>query len=272
MGSATGQVIKAVIVDDEASARRWLRTLCDRVDGLEVVAECATAREASLALRNQASDVLFLDIRLGPHTGFQVLNGLSFAAMPHVVFVTAHEQYAVKAFDRAAVDYLLKPVREERFRMAIDRIKRIVVNGRSGVVDPPARCSGVGALADVTLAARLPGASGHVIAEREGSFHVLDRGLITVLEADRNYILVWCRGDENPYRMRGTIYELHDALGGMPFMQINRSVIVNMTHSARIERDADSHFCFVMHGSDRHIRVGRSYHSQIAELIRGKIA
>ena len=116
--------IRMLIVDDETPARQWMRTLCAQDSRHPFVGECATASEASRALRTSSIDLLLLDIQLGAHTGFQVLDGVACSAVPNLVFVTAHDKYAVRAFDRRAVDYLLKPVREDRFRESLERVRR----------------------------------------------------------------------------------------------------------------------------------------------------
>ena len=99
----TSAPIRTLIVEDETPARQWLRTLCGRIPDVRIVGECATAADASRALRTSVIDLLLLDIQLGAHTGFHVLDGVAFSAVPNLVFVTAHVQYAVGAIDRRAV-------------------------------------------------------------------------------------------------------------------------------------------------------------------------
>src|SRR4029450_4446557 len=114
---------------DEAPARQWLGRLCSKAPDIQVVGECATAAEASRALRTTANDLLLLDIQLGPHNGFQVLDGVACSAAPHPVFVPAHDQSAVRAFERPPIDYLLKPVPEDRFRESLERVRRHLKGG-----------------------------------------------------------------------------------------------------------------------------------------------
>lgn len=102
-------MIRTLIVEDELPARQWLRTLCDRVSGIQVVKECATAAEASRTLRERAIDLVLLDIELGPHNGFEVLDHMPDSGEPHLVIVTAHDEYAVRAFENRAIDYLPSP-------------------------------------------------------------------------------------------------------------------------------------------------------------------
>ena len=122
-------VIRTLIVDDEAPARQWLRSLCSKNPLLQVVGECSTAADAAQRLRTTQVDLLLLDIRLGPHNGFQVLEHVPPTVTPLVIIVTAFDEYAVRAFEKNAVDYLLKPVSEERFRASIERVRRQLGTG-----------------------------------------------------------------------------------------------------------------------------------------------
>jgi DNA-binding response OmpR family regulator len=115
--------IRAVIVDDEPLARARLRTLLARHPDMQVVAECAEGTDAVCAIARTRPEVVFLDIEMTETGGMEVAAGLASDPPPAVVFVTAHERYALEAFDVRALDYLLKPFEEERFRATLDRIR-----------------------------------------------------------------------------------------------------------------------------------------------------
>lgn len=116
--------IRTIVVDDEPLARERLRQWLAREPGFVVVAECSQGREAVEVLRRDRPDLVFLDVQMPGLTGVQVLEALGDAAPPAVVFVTAHEHFAVDAFEIQAVDYLLKPVSRERFKTALERVSR----------------------------------------------------------------------------------------------------------------------------------------------------
>jgi two-component system LytT family response regulator len=258
--------IRTLIVDDEAPARQWLRRLCSKAADVQVVGECATAGEASRALRSTAIDLLLLDIQLGPHNGFQVLDGVPFSAVPQLVFVTAHDQYAVRAFDRRAIDYLLKPVPEDRFRESLERVRRHLRGGLASEVQAAMR-EMIGPLERTLLAQRVRRHIERLTAERDDAYRVIECRTIATLEAQGNYVQVTEAGDPRPSLMRGTMQSIHDVLDPELFVRVNRSVIVNLSYVERIERDVDSHLVFVMRDG-RRFNVGRTFHAQVAQLLR----
>ena len=127
----TAPAIRALIVDDEPLARARLRTLLARQPDMQVVAECAEGTEAARAIARTHPEVVFLDIEMTETSGLEVAAGLAIDPMPAVVFVTAHERYALDAFDVRALDYLLKPFEEERFRATLDRVRAYTTAMRS---------------------------------------------------------------------------------------------------------------------------------------------
>src|SRR5215211_8744955 len=120
-------VIRAVIVDDEPLARRGIRARLERAGGYTVVAECASGREAVAAIREHAPSVVFLDVQMPGIDGFGVVDEIGADRMPVVIFVTAYDTHALRAFEAHAFDYLLKPIDDDRFASTIDRAKKRLV-------------------------------------------------------------------------------------------------------------------------------------------------
>lgn len=259
--------IRTLVVDDEQPARRWLRVLCDRIGGLEVVGECATVDEATHALRRRGVDLLLLDIQLGPRSGFQVLDGLAFTDVPHLVFVTAHDRYAIRAFEHRAIDYLLKPVREDRFRDTVTRVRAAMDNGARSE-SQAAMPEVVGPLDRSLIAARGRGYSTRLIAERANAYRVIECARIVLIESDGNYLHVTEQGEAEPASLRGTLQSVAGVLDPADFLRINRSTIVHLAYVAGIERDDEGRLVFSMHGMDHALRVGRSYHSRVIERMK----
>lgn len=259
--------IRTLIVEDEAPARQWLRTLCGKTVDVQVVGECATAADASRFLRTHAIDLLLLDIQLGPHNGFQVLDGVPFSAVPHLVFVTAHDQYAVRAFDRRAIDYLLKPVREDRFRDTLERVRRQLRGGLTSEVQAAVRET-IGPLERSLISQRSRAYTQRLTAERDDAYYVIDCATIVMLESEGNYVRVTQVDDSRPALLRGTLQSVGEVLDPELFVRVNRSVIVNLNYVDRIERDADSHLVFVMRGRGRSFNVGRTFHPHIAQRLK----
>ena len=121
--------IRTLIVDDERLARQKVRTLLEDDEEIEVVGECANGTEAIAAVRKQKPDLLLLDIEMPGHNGFEVLQRLRSERLPMVVFITAHDEYAVRAFEVEAVDYVMKPFDRKRFHDALRRAKRQLNDG-----------------------------------------------------------------------------------------------------------------------------------------------
>lgn len=119
-------MIKALIIDDEIHARMEMQALLEEIDSIKVVGTCGNAVEALKAINTKRPDVLFLDIQMPVINGFEMLNMVTRENMPHVVFVTAYDQYSLKAFEEKTLDYLLKPVEKERLQKTIAKIEQIM--------------------------------------------------------------------------------------------------------------------------------------------------
>jgi two-component system, LytTR family, response regulator len=258
------KMIRTLIAEDEAPARQWLRSLCARHRDLTLVGECASVSEASQKLRSTAVDLLLLDIHLGPHLGFRVLDGVPASSVPLVIVVTAHDRYAVRAFEKNAVDYLLKPVSEDRLAMALDRARRRLHAGLTSEMRAEIQAA-LAPLHELLLRGAETAPAPRLIAESEGVLHVLDPREIELIESDGNYVKMHTR--EGCYTMRSTMQAMEESLAAHLFIRLSRSVMVNTAFIARIERDADSVYEFVMRNG-RNVKVGRSYRQPIAELIR----
>lgn len=124
-------MMRAIIVDDELHAREELRSLLDETAAFEVVATCANAVEALQAIRREKPDVVFLDIQMPAVSGFELLSMIDDEELPNVVFVTAHDEHALRAFEERALDYLLKPVSRDRLAKTVERLQRLPGHGRT---------------------------------------------------------------------------------------------------------------------------------------------
>ena len=118
--------IRTVIVDDEPWARKRIETLLGNEADFEILRTCSNGDEAIEAISTLAPDVVFLDVQMSGVDGFDVVDAIGVDAMPYVIFATAHQEYALRAFDAQALDYLLKPFDEDRFRRALDRVRKDV--------------------------------------------------------------------------------------------------------------------------------------------------
>src|SRR5215469_189924 len=209
--------LRTVVVEDERLARRKLVMLLSTEPGIELVGECGTAEDAVNLLRNERPDLVFLDIQLPGMDGFEVLQHAGLENIGHVVVVTAHDRYALKAFDVAAIDYLLKPYDRTRLRQTLARVE-----GR-GTSDLHGRL--------LALAERLGSGSErvHRLVIREGErIRFLDVGSVDWFESADNYVKV--RVGSSEHLVRTTLQRLEQRLDPAHFVRIHRRIIVNLDH------------------------------------------
>ncbi len=213
-------ILRALIVDDEAPARRRLRRVLERIGGVDVVGEATDGADGTDALKTLRPDLLLLDIDMPERDGLQLA---ALAPTTHVIFVTAHAEHAVEAFELAAVDYLLKPVREARLREALERV-------RSRSAPPP------GAHLAEALRALLP-AEPPVprLSAAEGDIvHVFDARTIDRLSAANRYVSLVHDGRE--YLLDESLNTLEERLRPYDFVRVHRAELINLKHVRRLRR------------------------------------
>ena len=230
-----------IIVDDEPAARRTVRECCDREPDLRVVGEYGDSRAALEAIRVQPPHVLFLDIQMDSMTGMALARSLEPENLPLIVFVTAYDHYALEAFEVSAVDYLLKPFDDARFKATVARVRRR--HESSGSFDRQGALSALleqlerGARADVQP---------RVLAESGSRMHMLDVAQVEVLESDRNYVRLTIGRDT--FHARSTLQQAEKSFHSQPMLRISRSCLVNMRHVKEVSRTPRGDFILVVNG------------------------
>jgi two-component system LytT family response regulator len=210
--------LRVAIVDDEELARGLLREMLGAHPEMEIVAECANGFEAVKAIADTRPDLLFLDIQMPKLDGFEVLELID--PGPAVVFVTAYDQYAIRAFDAQAADYLLKPFSAERFERALERAK-----SRWGERHAAPR---------ELAAARPPEQRPERVVVKDGTrVHVIPLEKLDYVEAQDDYVALHSGG--KTYLKQQAIAAVEAALDPARFVRIHRSAIVNLERVARIE-------------------------------------
>lgn len=232
--------MRVLIVDDEAPARARLRRLLETVPGVEVAGEARNATEALERTAELAPDAVFLDVQMPGPSGLDVAASLPEPA-PVVVFVTAFDQYALDAFDTAAVDYLLKPVDPARLARALQRVRERVAP------------------------ARRPGPTNLLIPDR-GRTHVVPVNEITWLEAADNYVVVHA-GSRAPL-MRRTLAALLDDLGPA-FLRVHRSAAVALAQVTAVEPRDKGDAMVVLRGDVR-VACSRQHRATLAQRLSGR--
>ncbi len=210
--------IRTLIVDDEPLARERIRTLLQAEPDIEVVGECANAEEAVTALKQQGPDLLFLDVQMPGMDGFEVLHSVEPERLPLVIFVTAYDQHALKAFEVHALDYLLKPFKQARFRQTVQRARQLLGNR-----DAAAASKNLLALLGQTLPpehlTRIPVRNGDRVV-------FVKTSQLDYIESAGNYVVLHS-GKEN-HVVRETLTALEQKLDPKQFIRISRSALVNV--------------------------------------------
>jgi two-component system LytT family response regulator len=211
--------IRTMIVDDEPLACERIRMLLHGEPELEIISECRNGKDALQAIEKLKPDLVFLDVQMPELTGFEVLDRLDPARMPVVIFVTAYDQYALKAFEVSALDYLLKPFDRERFKRALDRARAELERRTTGAVNEKV----------LRLLSEMQRSKKYVdklIVRAGGRVLFLRADEIDWIEAAGNYVRLHAGKEE--YLYRETMTKLEEQLNPDRFARIHRSTIVNI--------------------------------------------
>ena len=226
-----------MIVDDEVLARRNLSSLLDLEPDFEIVGECEHGDTALQAIETTHPDLVFLDIQMPGLDGFEVLGGMRPERMPLIVFVTAYDQFAVKAFEAQALDYLLKPFRRERFHASLDRVRRALAARQPGTVSSTASAQSM------------------IVKSRDKlafvSFETLE-----FVRAAANYVHLHLH--DTTYQVRERMAVMEERLPAERFLRIHRSYIVNVAAIKELYAAGGGEYMISLR-SGRHLPVGPSY-------------
>jgi two-component system LytT family response regulator len=245
-----------MIVDDEPLARRRLRSLLAGEQDVEIVGEYGNGRDAVQAIRESRPDLVFLDIQMPELDGFGVVREVGVSEMPAVVFVTAFDEYALKAFEVHAFDYLLKPVDRERFASTLDRARsRVRGDGARGLGD---RLEAL--LAEVAQRRQEPR---RLPIRKDGRIFLVRPEDIDWLEADGNHVRVHI-GKES-HLIRETLSGLESRLPEREFLRIHRSTLVNIARIREIQPWFQGDYVLLLHDGTR-LTSGRSYRDRVRSL------
>lgn len=211
--------LRVFVVDDEAPARRKILRFLSRDPEVTLVGEAATGAEAVQRIQQTRPDLIFLDVQMPGMDGFEVIRALEPGPMPSIVFVTAHDQYAIQAFDVHAFGYLLKPFDETRFAKVLsDAKKHLSLEDKSELAAGLKRL-----LEEVQRAQQRPA---RLLIQQDGRAFFLAAEKIDWAEADRNYLKLY--SSAQTYSLRGTMESLEEKLDPAHFLRLNRSCLVRI--------------------------------------------
>jgi len=250
---------RVLIVDDEAPARRKILRLLREESSVEIAGEADSGETAVAAIKKQHPDLVFLDVQMPGMDGFSVIQSLQAAkiAMPRVVFITAHDRFALRAFEVHAFDYLLKPVSEARFREALARARIQHEQSADGFA------SRLGAMLEQLQ--REKSLPDRLLVEADSRAIFVAVKEISWVEADRNYVLLHC--GKKTHTLRSTLDALQNMLDPKLFVRINRGTLVRLDAIRELLSWFHGEYKIMLHDNTE-LRWSRRYISQRPELLK----
>ena len=252
--------IRAAIVDDEPLARRRIRNLLAEAPDVEVVAQCANGKDAIESLEESPPELLFLDIQMPEVDGFDVLQAIGVGRVPAVIFVTAYDQFAVRAFEAHALDYLLKPFDDERFAAALERARERIRQQQRRDLDRRPQALLENVRGDQGYLRRLVVPSGH-----RSIFIRTEQ--IDWIEAEGNYVRLHV--GSRTYLLRENLTRITSALDPETFCRIHRSTTVNIDRIQAVESLFHGEYLVVLQDGTK-LASGRSYRRSLHALMGKK--
>lgn len=269
------QTIRTILVDDEPLALEGLQVRLKAFEDVDIIASCPNGRKAIEAIRKQKPDLVLLDIQMPGFDGFDVIRALVGDHMPLVIFVTAHDQYALKAFEAHALDYLLKPVDDAKLKAAIHRVRKVMYQRRiiaqnaklvkliETMEDPPKVI--LSAILEKPESVKRP-------ALYDRHLNIKDRGRITRVEVDGidfidaagDYMCIHTR--EKTHILRATMKEMEKRLDPKMFQRVHRSAIVNLECIKELVSHANGEYFLFLEGGGQ-VKVSRSYKNVIGRFL-----
>jgi two-component system, LytTR family, response regulator len=249
--------IQVLVVDDEAPARRKILRLLRQEPDVRVVGEAGGAESAIAAIEKHRPDLVFLDVQMPGMDGFGVVQAIPAKEMPRVVFVTAHDQYALRAFEVHAFDYLLKPFGEERFRTVLQRARELNAQSSDGF---GARIQDL--LRQLERERSFPD---RLLVHENARAHFVPIREISWIEADRNYLILHC--GVKTHTLRGTLESIASSLDPKIFVRINRGRLVRLDAVRELVPWFHGEYKVILK-DETELRWSRRYVKQRPELLK----
>jgi len=249
--------LRVLIAEDELLSRKRLRQFLEAEALTEIVAECVTGQEALNAIRQTHPDIVFLDVKMPDLDGFGVIKGLTGVPLPVIIFVTAYDRFALRAFEVHAADYLLKPFDRERFQLALERARERLKRNRDARNNQP--------LSEVLAALeKRPKRLERLTIQSQGRISFVNTTEIDWICAADNYVELHV-GDATQL-LRRSISALADELANNQFVRISRSHLVNLDRIKEIRSKSHGDYLILLHNGTRLIG-SRTYRHNLAPLL-----
>jgi len=254
--------LRTIVVDDEELGRRGVVSRLEKSGAAEVVAECASGPEALDAVRRLRPDLLFLDVQMPGLDGFEFLRALGPEERPYVIFVTAHVRHALRAFDVEALDYVVKPIQDERFEQALRRAAERIRRDRDGDLGRRVRAA-LGAGAGVGRDPPAPLSDRYPVRDR-GKVVFVRHAEIDWVGAEGDYVRL--HAGARDWLVRDTLGSVERRLGRRRFLRIHRSTLVNVDRIAEM-RCFDNGDAAVVLRDGTELRMSRTHREAVDRLI-----
>ncbi len=251
--------IRTLIIDDEPLARERIRALLEKEADIEVLAECANGLEALRVIQSARPDLLFMDVQMPELDGFEVLEHLAHETIPAIIFVTAYDQYALRAFEVHALDYLLKPFDRERFEKALQRARQQLQRENAGDLHQRLQLLLEELQRDRKYLERL-------VVKSSGRVFFLKVEEIDWIEAAANYVRLQV-GRES-HLLRETIKGLEAKLDPAKFLRLSRSTIVNVDRIKELQPWSNNGEYAVLLKSGARLTSSRSYRERLDAFLK----
>ena len=249
--------IRTLVVDDESLARERVRDMLAADPQIEIIADCGNGQEAIEAIQRSSPDLVFLDVEMPGIDGFGVLEALPPNQMPTVIFVTAYDQYAVRAFEVYALDYLLKPFDQERFEKALGRAKEHIASERNEIM-------GQRILSAIEEIKTRPVHLERLVIKMNGHVFFIKAEEIDWLEAEGNYVRL--HSAKESYLLRDTISALESQLDPKKFIRVHRSAIVNVDRITELQPWFHGEYRIILREGVQ-LTLSRTYREKLHELL-----
>ena len=253
---SSSKCIRTLIVDDESLARERIREMLEADPEIEIVGDCTNGKEAIPAISKLKPDLIFLDVEMPGIDGFEVLTSLDPERMPAVIFVTAYDQYAVRAFEIYALDYLLKPFDRERFERSLRRAKEQLLNTSESMNER--------ILSALEQIKTRPVHLERLVIKMNGHVFFIKAGEIDWLEAEGNYVRL--HAGKESYLLRDTISALEAQLDPKQFLRVHRSAMVNIDRIQELQPWFHGEYRIILREGVV-LTLSRSYREKLHELL-----
>lgn len=232
-------IIRTIIVDDEDLARRGIKSLLTKHSDVEVISECSNGREAIEAIRREMPDLVFLDVEMPGKSGFEVMAEGVVDRKPYVIFVTAYDRYAIRAFDVDALDYVLKPLDEQRFEDAVERARRALLKSQP----------------------RTP--LDRITVKSSGKLLVIKLKEIDWIEAVEDYVSLHV--GTKSYLVRDTIAAIEERIGPAGFVRIHRSTLLNLDRVRELHPLTKGEYAVILQDGTQ-LKLSRNFRGAMEKL------